>query len=147
MPLTTRELFARMIECEAGGEGDNGMRAVATVIMNRVHVSYGEYMRINQGSLRDVMTQTGQFTCMQETVGGEYNMQNVYNMRPTQVHYDIADWALGGGALGAVGNCLWYFNPYSANCPTYFPANGSGVFYVHIGDHCFYSPTKLYAQT
>ena len=29
MPYTTRELFARLIQCEAGGEGDDGMRAVA----------------------------------------------------------------------------------------------------------------------
>nr|HQI17271.1 cell wall hydrolase [Bacillota bacterium] len=43
MPLATREIFARMIKCEAGGEGDNGMKAVATVIMNRVHVPNGEY--------------------------------------------------------------------------------------------------------
>lgn len=147
MPLTTRELFARMILCEAGGEGDNGMRAVATVIMNRVHVAYGEYMRINQGSLRNVLTQPGQFTCFQETVGGQYNPQNIYNMRPTQVQYNIADWALGGGALGGVGNCLWYFNPYNPQCPQNFPNNGTGVFYSHINSHCFYSPTALYAQT
>mgnify|MGYP001477055195 CR=1 FL=1 len=147
MPLTTRELFARLIKCEAGGEGDNGMRAVASVIMNRVHVSYGEYMRLNQGNLRNVMMQPGQFTCFSETVGGEYNMQSVYNMRPEQVHYDIADWALGGGALGAVGNCLWYFNPYTPTCPQNFPNNGTGLLYVHIGDHCFYTPTALYAQT
>jgi N-acetylmuramoyl-L-alanine amidase len=38
MPLSTRELFARLIKCEAEGEGDNGMKAVASVIMNRVHV-------------------------------------------------------------------------------------------------------------
>ena len=36
MPLSDRELFARLIQCEAGGEGDTGMRAVASVIINRV---------------------------------------------------------------------------------------------------------------
>ncbi len=25
MPMDTRELFARLIQCEAGGEGDDGM--------------------------------------------------------------------------------------------------------------------------
>jgi len=44
MPLTARELFARLIRCEAEGEGDNGMKAVATVVMNRVHIPYGEYL-------------------------------------------------------------------------------------------------------
>ena len=37
MPMDTRELFARLIQCEAGGEGENGMKAVASVVMNRVH--------------------------------------------------------------------------------------------------------------
>ncbi|OGO85039.1 MAG: hypothetical protein A2Y24_05245 [Clostridiales bacterium GWE2_32_10] len=39
MAFSARELFARLIKCEAGGEGDNGMKAVATSVMNRVHVS------------------------------------------------------------------------------------------------------------
>ena len=38
MAYSERELIARMIQCEAGGEGDNGMKAVASVIMNRVNV-------------------------------------------------------------------------------------------------------------
>lgn len=59
MGLDTRELFARLIQCEAGGEGIAGMRAV--------------------------ITQPGQFVCMQETVGGRYNAQNVYNMTPSRV--------------------------------------------------------------
>lgn len=41
MPFSDRELFARLIKCEAGGEGESGMKAVATVIMNRVHVASG----------------------------------------------------------------------------------------------------------
>ena len=45
MSLDTRELFARLIQCEAGGEGDDGMRAVATVIMNRATIDYGELPR------------------------------------------------------------------------------------------------------
>ena len=38
MALDTRELFARLIQCEAGGEGTAGMQAVATVIINRATV-------------------------------------------------------------------------------------------------------------
>ena len=49
MPLDTRELFARLIECEAGGEGEDGMRAVATVIMNRANIDYGEFARVSDG--------------------------------------------------------------------------------------------------
>ena len=38
MAFSERELLARLIQCEAGGEGDNGMKAVASVVMNRVRV-------------------------------------------------------------------------------------------------------------
>ena len=48
MAYSDRELLARMIQCEAGGEGDNGMRAVASVIMNRVNSAEGEYARISR---------------------------------------------------------------------------------------------------
>ena len=60
MPLDTRELFARLIQCEAGGEGDDGMRAVATVVMNRATVTEGEFSRINNGGdVRAVIPQPG----------------------------------------------------------------------------------------
>ena len=85
MALDTRELFARLIQCEAGGEGTAGMQAVATVIMNRATTTVGEFARVNNGGdVRAIITQPGQFVCMRETVGGRYNAQNVYNMTPTQ---------------------------------------------------------------
>ena len=49
MAYSERELLARIIQCEAGGEGDNGMKAVASVTMNRVNVPNGEYSRVSQG--------------------------------------------------------------------------------------------------
>lgn len=49
MAYSERELLARIVQCEAGGEGDNGMKAVASVVMNRVNVPEGEYARISQG--------------------------------------------------------------------------------------------------
>ena len=36
MAYSDRELLARLIECEAGGEGENGMKAVASVVMNQI---------------------------------------------------------------------------------------------------------------
>lgn len=48
MAFSDRELLARLIQCEAGGEGDNGMKAVAGVVMNRVHAPGGEYARVGQ---------------------------------------------------------------------------------------------------
>ncbi len=147
MAYSTRELFARMIKCEAGGEGENGMKAVATVIMNRVHVAYGEYLKVCQGDLRKVLQQPYQFTCMLGTVYGEVNPQTVWSNPPEQIHYEIADWALSGNKLPGIDNCLWYMNPFRPQCPGIFPRNGTGSIYNRISEHCFYIPTSLYAET
>lgn len=147
MPLSAREILARMIQCEAGGEGQAGMEAVATVIMNRVHASGGEYLRTGGGDLFKVLYQPNQFDCASEQLYGKYNPQNIYNMIPEQIHYDIADWALGGGALNAAGDCLWYFNPFAKVCEDEFPRNGSGKYHTRVNQHCFYRPTPIYYQT
>ena len=148
MAYSERELVARMIQCEAGGEGDNGMKAVASVIMNRVNVPNGEYARVSQrGSIRNILFQEGQFDCARETIKGSYNPQNIYNMNPTDVEYNIADWAIAGNRLNEIGTCLWYLNPFRPTCSSTFPVNGSGTLHTRLGDHCFYRPTSLYANT
>ena len=136
------ELLARLIQCEAGGEGETGMRAVATVIVNRLRIPYGEYGEY--GSLRDVVTAPYQFECYLNAARG--NPQNIYNMRPTDVHYSIADWAMAGNRLTGLGDALWFFNPFSDACRQNFPSQ-VGVFRVRIGDHCFYDPTEAYYDT
>ena len=148
MAYSERELLARMIQCEAGGEGDNGMKAVASVIMNRVNVQTGEYSRISQGgNIRNILFQQGQFDCARETINKNYNNQNIYNMNPTDVHYNIADWALSGNRLNEVDTCLWYLNPFRPTCRSTFPSNGAGTLHTRLGEHCFYRPTPLYDQT
>ena len=82
-----------------------------------------------------------------ETLKNQYNPQNIYNMNPTDVHYNIADWALSGNRLNEMGDCLWYLNPFKPICDNTFPYNGSGTFHTRLGDHCFYRPTELYRQT
>lgn len=145
--FSDRELFARLIQCEAGGEGEDGLKAVATVVMNRSTISYGEFSRINDGgSIRNVIMQPGQFVCAMTTIGGQYNSQNIYNMNPTQEHYDIVDWAMSGGRLAGVDNALFFYNPYSTHCRNYFPSS-VGVIHNRIGNHCFYIPTMQYAKT
>lgn len=116
--MTDLELFARLIQCEAGGEGDNGMKAVASVVMNRVRTR----------------------------LSGRTNLQNVYNMNPTNVHYEIAEWAIAGGRLANLWEALWFFNPYSSTCPNNFPSS-VGYFQIRIGNHCFYNPAPSYANT
>ena len=125
MAYSDRELLARLIECEAGGEGERGMKAVACVVMNRVHA-------------RGV--------CASETEGGAYNPQNIYNMRPEAIHYEIADWAIAGNRLPDLGECLWFYNPFSSKCRNNFPSN-VGYWQTRIGDHCFYNPTNAYYST
>lgn len=147
MPLSARELLARMIRCEAESEGEIGQKAVATVIMNRVHIPYGEYMRVCQGDLRKVLLQPYQFTCAMTIVNGQVNAQNIYNMSPTQEHYAIADWALSGNKLWNIPLSLWYYNPFSPRCETYFPRNRTGVIITRITEHCFYNPTSKYRET
>ncbi len=138
------ELLARTIKCEAGGEGENGMKGVASVIMNRVHITYGEYGRLQ--NIRSILFQPLQFDCVRDTLRGQYNPQNIYNMRPEQVHYDIANWAIAGNRLTNLGFALWYFNPFQPSCRQNFPSE-VGRFVIRIGDHCFYNPTEAYANT
>ena len=148
MAFSDRELIARLVQCEAGGEGETGMKAVATVIMNRVNSSTGEYARISQGgSIRNIVFQTGQFDCATETLENQYNSQNIYNMVPTDEHYNRADWAIAGNKINEIGECLWYLNPFKPSCASTFPRNGSGTFHTRLGDHCFYRPTSQYANT
>lgn len=144
MAYSDVELLARLVQCEAGGEGDNGMRAVAGVVMNRVRTTVGEYGRLS--TVSQVVFQARQFTCAMETVGGQYNAQNIYNMRPEAQHYAIAEWAIAGGRLSGLGEALWFFNPYSATCRSNFPSR-VGAFATRLGDHCFYNPTSYYADT
>jgi len=148
MAVDTRELFARLIRCEAGGEGEAGMKAVATVVMNRVRVDYGEYQRVNQGDLRKVLEQICQFSCFKTIIGGEQNTQNVWVATPEEIHYQVADWAMGGGIhTGTGADSLWYMNPFNPQCPNFFPYNKTGYWFTRINQHCFFNPTTAYAQT
>ena len=146
MAYSDRELLARLIQCEAGGEGNIGMAAVASVVMNRVNAAGGEYARVGQGSIRNIIFQPGQFVCASETENGAYNPQNIYNMRPEEIHYQIADWAINGGRVPVVAQSLWFYNPFSPHCRPNFPS-GVGYLQTRIGDHCFYNPTDAYYQT
>ena len=145
MAYSDRELLARLIQCEAGGEGENGMKAVAGVVMNRVHAKGGEYARVGRGSIRRIIFQPYQFVCASETEGGAYNPQNIYNMRPEQIHYISRTGPLPGTA-GDVANSLWFYNPFGPTCRARFPSD-VGYWQTRIGDHCFYDPTDAYYQT
>lgn len=147
MSFSARELLARLVRCEAEGEGEIGMKAVASVVMNRVNVTYGEYRRVCQGDLRKVILQPRQFTCCLTIVYGQPNYQNIWAKPPDKYHYWIADWALSGNKYSGIGFALWYYNPFKPSCAYYFPPNRTGRYITRIAQHCFYVPTPLYAQT
>lgn len=146
MAYSDRELLARLIQCEAGGEGDNGMKAVAGTVMNRVHATGGEYARIGQGELRNIVFQKDQFACAAEMAGQVYNPQNIFNMEPEQIHFDIADWAIAGNRIADVAESLWFYNPFRPECADFFPSK-VGYWQTRIGNHCFYNPTPDYFLT
>ena len=122
------------------------MKAVASVVMNRVRSTGGEYARVGRGSIRKIIFQPGQFVCASETEHGAYNPQNIYNMRPTDIHYEIADWAIAGNRLPDSAMRCGFSTPFSPSCRANFPL-GVGVFVMRIGDHCFYEPTAAYYST
>ena len=102
MALDTRELFARLIQCEAGGEGEQGMAAVATVVMNRATATEGEFSRVgNGGDVRAVITQPGQFVCMRESVAGSDNRKRI---QYDSFGYTLRDRRLGYGRRTSGGN-------------------------------------------
>ncbi|MDE6200273.1 MAG: cell wall hydrolase [Clostridiales bacterium] len=138
MTMDELELLARLIKCEAGGEGESGMRAVASVLMNRVNMDRGEYGRYN--TIRDVIFAPRQFECATD------QPQSIFNLTPEPIHYDIAQWAINGGRLSDTADALWFFNPYSSTCRSNFP-NQNGYLRTRIGNHCFYSPNSSYYNT
>ena len=138
--------LSRVISAEAEGESFEGKLAVGSVVMNRVNARGGEYARVGQGSIRNIIFQPYQFVCASETESGAYNPQNIYNMRPEQIHYDIADWAIAGNRLPDVAESLWFYNPFGPQCRSRFPSD-VGYWQTRIGDHCFYNPTNAYYQT
>lgn len=133
------ELLARLIKCEAGGEGNVGMASVATVVMNRVRAFEGEYGRYN--TVYDVLNAPGQFECVTGNTS-----QNIVNMVPEQIHYQIAEWALNGNRVNMLSDAFWFFNPYNPYCQPNFPS-AVGNFDVRVGDHCFYEPSIGYWST
>ncbi len=144
MPFSDIEILARTIKCEAGNEGDIAMKAFASVIINRINVDCGEFRKCN--TIRDVVFMKGQFDCSTEILDGQYNPHNIYNMRPEQIHYDIAEWAIAGNKLFNLGSALWCFSPRSPSYQKFLSSN-VGKLACIINEHYYYNPTILFAET
>lgn len=134
MAYSDLELLARIVECEAGGEGETGMKAVASVVMNRVQVDYGEYGRLY--TIREVVYQRGQFTCAMETVGAFTICRISTTCGPPRSTTTSPTGPSPGNRLTNLGFALWFYNPFSVTCRDNFPSR-VGEFVIRIGDHCF----------
>lgn len=146
MAFSDRELLARLIQCEAGGEGTNGMKAVAGVVMNRVHARGGEYARVGQGSVRNIIFQPYQFVCASETEGAPTTPRTSIICAPRRSTMRSLTGPSCGNRLPDVAESLWFYNPFSPDCRSRFPSN-VGYWQTRIGDHCFYNPTNAYYST
>lgn len=123
------------------------MEAVASVIMNRVEAQDGEYSRVSDGgSIRNIIFQEHQFACAETMRNNVYNSQNIYNMNPEPIHYQIAEWAILGNRVTDLGEALWFYAPYTQPCREFFP-NENGEWAARINGHCFYRPTESYLET
>ena len=111
MAYSDRELLARLIQCEAGGESHEGKVAVGAVVLNRVRS--GQF----PDNITDVVYQSGQFSPVASGI-----LSNVLAQGARSDCYEAARDALAG--QNPVGDCL-YFNSGS----------GQGI---QIGNQHFY---------
>ncbi len=79
--MDTRELFARLIKCEAGAKGSTHEGGCHRGD-EPVRVPYGEYQRLNQGNLRRVIEQFCQFTCVKTVLSSGPNPQHIWMSTP-----------------------------------------------------------------
>ena len=139
MAFSDLEILARILKCEAGGEGENGMKAVACVVMNRVHVDYGEYGRL-QSTIRAVVYQPGQFS---PVASGRLATVLAREMDPAlrgkaygmEACYRAAREVLTG--TSNVGESL-YFRTHKPVPQLQINLETAGIPYYIIGGHIFY---------
>lgn len=128
--LDDRELLARTLMAEAGGEGYDGILAAGAVIANRTQSgNYGD-------GLRGVIMKPGQFSAWNSVTGyagGEGGL-NMDAIRPSDEVYRATDAILSGNYQDPTGGATHYYNPSVAT-----PAWGqqAGGNWLTIGNHIF----------
>lgn len=126
-----RELLAKTLMAEAGGEGYDGMLAAGAVIHNRANTTgYGD-------SLRDVIMKPGQFSAWNSVTGyagGEGGL-DMDKITPNEHALKAADAILSGNFEDPTGGATHYYNPSVAN-PKWGQKRAGGD-WKRIGNHIF----------
>lgn len=132
--MDERELLARTIQAEAGGEGLKGMTAVGAVMNNRVAAGgkYGD-------GIRGVILKPGQFSAWNGITGyaGGQGGLDMASITPSQHAYQVADMVLSGNIPDPTNGATHYYNPAAAN-PKW--GTRSGNQFNRIGNHVFGAP-------
>lgn len=126
----TRDLLAKTLMAEAGGEGYQGMLAAGAVIANRARAGgYGK-------GIDGVIMKPGQFSAWNGVTGyaGGQGGLNMANIRPSKDAYRAADAILSGNYQSPVGNATHYYNPADADPKWGMRAGGN---WQRIGNHVF----------
>ena len=129
--LSDRDILAKTLEAEAGGEGGQGMLGVGAVIMNRIrNGGYGSGM---QG----VILKDGAFSPWNSVTGYANGAQgkDMMKLQPSPLAYTVADQLLSGGYQDPTGGALNFYNPEFSN-PWWGQAQNGGE-WLRIGKHLF----------
>lgn len=133
LPYNDRELLARTLMAEAGGEGFGGMIAAGSVINNRVRSGkYGD-------GIRGVIMKPGQFSAWNSVTGyaGGKGGLDMANMQVSEDAYRAADTLLSGQYQDITGGATHYYNPAAADPDWGQKAGGQ---WTRIGNHVFGNP-------
>ena len=128
--LNERDLLAKTIAAEAGGEAYEGQLAVAAVIANRARS--GRWGK----SLQEVIMAPGQFTAWNGVTGyaGGKGALNMDRISPNQDNYRVADAIISGQYKDVTGGALNYYNDAVATPKWGMQAGGN---WQRIGNHVF----------
>jgi spore germination cell wall hydrolase CwlJ-like protein len=138
-PYDTRELLARTIAAEAGGEGFEGMLAVGAVMGNRAKL--GNY---GGNDIRGVIMAPGQFSALNGITGyaGGEGAIDISKLTPSQDAYAVADMVLSGQYEDPTGGATHYYAPSAADPKWGMRAGGN---WLTKGNHVFGNPDGVVA--
>ena len=128
----TRELLAKTLQAEAGGEGYEGLLAAGAVIDNRRRLG-----RFGGKDWEGVIMKPGQFSAWNKVTGyaGGQGGLDMGRVKPTKLTYAVVDQILSGQYDDPTGGATHYYNPSVAN-PAWGAKRAGGDWYK-IGNHIF----------